>query len=246
MTGLALVSSVTDAPGFEIPSKPAARVNDYAGLLDAGGAQAVEALLAGFEKESSTQVAVAIVPELGGAAIEDVAVRVFESWGLGQKGDNNGVLLLVAVADRRARIEVGYGLEDRLTDALSRRILEDRLFPSFRSGAYAQGVLSTCQGIVDATRGAYVGRPARRRGRLPVVAGLLLAAVVVAIVFAATQGGRGISRRGRRRFYRSGPAWWGGGLGGGSGGGFGGGGGGFGGFSGGGGLSGGGGASGSW
>lgn len=198
---------------------------------------------------------VVTIPSLDGDAIEDLAVRIVEKWGLGQKERNNGVLLLIAVRDRRAKIEVGYGLEDRLTDALSRRILEDRLFPAFREKDYAGGVLATCDGIIEATRGAYVAAPPKRR-RVPPAAVLVPLAILVVFILLGLQGGSGLTRRGRRRYYRSGPIWWGGpggfgGGGGGWGGGFGGGGGGgggggFGGFSGGGGLSGGGGASGSW
>lgn len=178
-----------------------------------------------------------------------MAVRVVESWGLGRKDRNNGVLLLIAMTDRKARIEVGYGLEDRLTDALSRRILEDRLFPAFRTGQYSAGILATCDSLIEATTGAYTGLPAKRKGTrlLPVIVPLI---ILVIFVLIGLRGGSGLTGGGRRRIYRSGPIWWGGGggLGGGFGGGFGGGGGGggFGGFSGGGGLSGGGGASGSW
>jgi uncharacterized protein len=236
------------AGAFEIPSKPAARVNDYASALDPVSKAAIEQKLAEFERESSNQVVVVVVPSLDGQAIEDVAVRVVETWGLGQKDKNNGVLLLVSMADRRARIEVGYGLEDRLTDALSRRILEDRLFPAFRRGDKAGGVAATCDGIIAATRGAYVG-PKRKRAKGPLLLSVLVPlAILIIFVLIGLQGGSGMTGRGRRRTYRSGPVFWGGGggFGGGRGGGFGGGGGGFGGFSGGGGMSGGGGASGSW
>ena len=218
---------------FDIPAKPAARVNDYALVLDDASKAAIEGKLAEFERESSSQVVVAIIPSLDGQAIEDVAVRVVETWGLGQKDRNNGVLLLVAMSDRRARIEVGYGLEDRLTDALSRRILEDRLFPAFRTGDPAGGVLATCDGIIAATRGAYASPP-RKRKTAPLISVLLPLTILIVFILIGLQRGSGMTGGGRRRTYRSGPIWWGGG------------GGGFGGFSGGGGMSGGGGASGSW
>jgi uncharacterized protein len=232
---------------FELPAKPAARVNDYASVLDDAGKSAIEGRLAAFERQTSTQVVVAIIPSLDGEAIEDVAVRAVETWGLGQKDRNNGVLLLIAKRDHRARIEVGYGLEDRLTDALSRRILEDRLFPALRSGNYAAGVLATCDGIIEATRGAYVALP-RKRKSVPLLAVIVPLAILLVFILIGLRGGSGMTGGGRRRYYRSGPIWWGGGGGGFGGGGFGGGGGGggFGGFSGGGGMSGGGGASGSW
>jgi uncharacterized protein len=239
------------APAYDVPAKPAARVNDYAGVLDLTAERELEAKLAAFEQDSSTQIVVALIPSLDGDAIEDVAVRTLEKWGLGQKGRNNGVLLLIAMKDRRARIEVGYGLEDRLTDALSRRIIEDRLVPAFRSEDYAGGVSATVDGIIEATRGAYTALP-RKRSPTSAIPFLFPLIIIIVFILIGIQRGGGMSGRGRRRFYRSGPIWWGGlgGLGGGGGGGGwssgGGGGGGFGGFSGGGGMSGGGGASGSW
>jgi len=238
----------TGAAAFTVPDKTTARVNDYTGTLDAASKSSIESRLAAFEQESSNQVLVAVIPSLDGEPIEDVAIRTFERWGLGQKGSNNGVLLLIAMSDRKARIEVGYGLEDRLTDALSRRILEERLFPAFRQGKFSEGVTDACEGIMQAVQGAYVARKAAPRRGLPIAA-LIFGGFVALVILIALQRGNSIGPRGRRRFYRSGPIIWGGGGGGWGGGGFGGGGGGgggWGGFSGGGGMSGGGGASGSW
>jgi uncharacterized protein len=240
----------TGAAAFTVPDKTTARVNDYTGTLDAASKSSIESRLAAFEQESSTQVLVAVIPSLDGDAIEDVAIRTFERWGLGQKGSNNGVLLLIAMSDRKARIEVGYGLEDRLTDALSRRILEERLFPAFRSGRYGDGILAACDGIIAATKGAYTGI-ARKRKKVPPFLPLIVPIAIILLFILANRGG-GLSGRGRRRTFRTGPFYWGGGgfggggVGGGGWSGGGGGGGGFGGFSGGGGMSGGGGASGSW
>ena len=243
-SALALGVCALPAAAFEMPAKPSGRVNDYAQVLDRASQAAIEEKLAAFEQVSSSQVVVVLIPSLNGDAIEDVAVRVVETWGLGQKDKNNGVLLLVAMSDRRARIEVGYGLEDRLTDALSRRILEERLFPAFRAGKLAAGISAACDGIIEATRGAYVAPP-KKRNAAPILGVLVPLGILIVFILIGLQGGSGMTRRGRRRYYRSGPVWWGGGgFGGGSSGG--GSGGGFGGFSGGGGMSGGGGASGSW
>ncbi|HZN55923.1 MAG TPA: TPM domain-containing protein, partial [Candidatus Polarisedimenticolaceae bacterium] len=199
----------TPALAFDVPAAPLARVNDFGGILDPQAERTIEGRLADFERESSSQVVVVTIPSLDGDAIEDLAVRIVEKWGLGQKERNNGVLLLIAVRDRRAKIEVGYGLEDRLTDALSRRILEDRLFPAFREKDYAGGVLATCDGIIEATRGAYVAAPPKRR-RVPPAAVLVPLAILVVFILLGLQGGSGLTRRGRRRYYRSGPIWWGG------------------------------------
>jgi uncharacterized protein len=254
LVATAVIATAGRVVAFDLPAKPAARVNDYAGVLSASAKNTIEGRLAAFERDSSTQVVVATVSSLDGDVIEDVAVRTVERWGLGQKDRNNGVLLLIAVGDRHAKIEVGYGLEDRLTDALSRRILEDQLFPALRNRDYDGGVLATCEAIIAATQGAYTSPPrARKKNTWP--AAVVPFAIIVLFVLLSAQRGRGLSGRGRRGVFRTGPFWWGGwGGGGGSpgggwgGGGWGGGGGGggFGGFSGGGGMSGGGGASGSW
>jgi uncharacterized protein len=217
-----------------LPDKPTERVNDAAGILSAAAKSSIEAKLAAYERETSNQIVVATIPTLGGEEINDFTNRLFERWGLGQKGRDNGVLLLVAMEDRKARIEVGYGLEDRLTDALSRRILEERLFPAFREKQFASGISEACDGIIQATQGAYVARARERRGNsVPPLVIIFVVIVVLIILFGLQRGGT-LGRGGGSGFYRSGPLWWGGG------------GGGFGGFSGGGGMSGGGGASGSW
>jgi uncharacterized protein len=183
-------------------------VNDYAGVLDAQAKSAIDAKLAAFERDSSTQIVVAVIPSLDGDAIEDVATRTVERWGLGRKDRNNGVLLLVAMGERRARIEVGYGLEDRLTDALSRRILEDRLFPAFRTGDYGAGISATCDGIIEATRGAYAAAPRTRRSA-SAISVIVPLGILIIFILLGVQGGSGLSGRGRRGFYRSGPIGWG-------------------------------------
>jgi len=195
---------------------------------------------------------VAIFPSLEGEDLVDFTNRLFERWRLGQKGLDNGVLLAVYLEDRKARIEVGYGLEGRLTDALSRRILEQELIPRFREKDYAQGIRSACAAIVAATRGEYTakakgGRSSRRGTPLAFLIGLaMIIGLALLRGLAGLESGITYDSRGRR--VRRGAGWIGGlgGLGGGSRGGLFGGGGGFGGFSGGGGMSGGGGASGSW
>jgi uncharacterized protein len=182
---LAFAFARLPARAFDVPVVPSGRVNDYADVLEANAAAAIEAKLAAFEHESSTQVVVVVVPKLDGQPIEDVARRTFELWGLGQGGRDNGVLLVVSMFDRRARIEVGYGLEHMLTDALSRRILEDALFPAFRKGDRAGGILATCDGIIAATRGAYVGPPPKREASSM---STVLGYIVSAILFVAILG----------------------------------------------------------
>jgi len=222
---------------FAAPAIPAARgyVNDYAGLLSPATRQDVERFLADFRRSDSTQIAVLTVSSLEGEDLEGYSIRVAQSWGIGQKGQDNGALLLIAKAERAVRIEVGYGLEDRLTDLLAGRIVDQEIVPRFKSGDFDGGVKAGVKAMVDAVRGAYKGETSTRKSkqRFPVEALLWLLFLGPGILRMFVGGSRRHGRRGG--FYVGG---------GGFGGGFGGGGGGFGGFGGGG--FGGGGASGRW
>ncbi|HZV56871.1 MAG TPA: TPM domain-containing protein, partial [Sphingobium sp.] len=116
------------------------RVVDDAGLLTPPQRQALEARLAAFEASTRQQLVVATVRDLGGNDIADYGYRLGRAWGIGQAGVNNGVILLVAPNERRVRIEVGYGLEPVLTDALSGRIIRQIITPRFKNGDFAGGI----------------------------------------------------------------------------------------------------------
>jgi len=210
---------------FAAPALPAARgyVNDYAGLLSPAAAARVERYLADFHRSDSTQIAVLTIPSLDGEDLEGYSVRVAQGWGIGQQGRDNGALLLVAKAERAVRIEVGYGLEDRLTDLLAGRIVDQEIVPRFARGDFDGGIMAGVQAMTEAVRGAYQGDPARQRQKERSPAAGLLLLLFLGPVLLRLAGGS--SRHGRRGgFYTTG------GFGGGGGGGFGGfGGGGFGG-----------------
>jgi len=129
------------------------RVSDQAGLLsDAGAARISEALQA-LEQSNGAQVAVLTLASLEGEPLEDYSIRVVESWALGRSGRDDGVLLLVARDDRRIRIEVGYGLEAVLTDAYSRRIIDEIIVPAFRAGNFEAGIEAAVEAMAAAIRG---------------------------------------------------------------------------------------------
>ena len=134
------------------------RVVDAAGILDQSTRSALVGRLAALEAQNTDQVVVATVASLEGYAVEDYANRLFRQWGLGQKDKNNGVLLLVAPSERKVRIEVGYGLEGTLTDAVASLIISQSIVPHFRSNDMRGGVV---QGVDD------IVSPARRRRRRP-------------------------------------------------------------------------------
>ncbi|MFO1059210.1 MAG: TPM domain-containing protein [Dongiaceae bacterium] len=256
---LLLVGALAGTPALgAVPDYPAltGRVVDNAGLLSRTGRAALEAKLADFERARSTQVVVATVPTLQGYAIEEYANGLFRAWGIGQRGTNNGALLLVAPKEREVKIEVGYGLEGTLTDALSSAIIQQRILPQFRAGGYEAGIFAGVDGILAVLDPTY--KPSERviTQQVPASEGdqgsflpfVIVAIWVIALLF--------LSRYRRHRGYGGfgggfGGGWgrgggWSSGGGGSSGGGSSGGGFSGGGFSGGGGSSGGGGATGRW
>jgi len=129
------------------------RVVDNAGMVDAATEASLVGRLEAFEKKTSIQVVVATVDSLDGEAIEPYANRLFRAWGLGQAGDDNGVLLLVAKNDRKMRIEVGYGLEGTLTDLHSKLIIENTMVPAFRAGDFSGGISRAADKIIAVLNG---------------------------------------------------------------------------------------------
>jgi len=130
-----------------------ARVMDMAGILSANTTQELETRLQLLEAENGTQIAVLTIDSLDGENLEEYTLRVAETWGLGQRGMDNGALLLIAVQDRQMRIEVGYGLEDRLTDLMAGRIINERIIPFLRKGNFNGGVRAGVQAMIIAARG---------------------------------------------------------------------------------------------
>ena len=229
-----------------IPPPPDHRINDYASVLSTDDRGRLEEKLRAREGESSNQIVVAIFRSLQGESLEDYSIRLAQAWRVGQKGLDNGVIFLVFVADRKMRLEVGYGLEPNLTDALSSQILRQVVAPRFREGNVAEGIAAGLDAIEQAIAGTYKAAPqpagAQGRSPLPLILLLIVIAGVFSIVIPTL-----LSSHVRRQGWTGGSRGWGGPIifpGGGWGGGGGGGGGGD--FGGGGGGFGGGGASGDW
>ena len=251
------------------------RVVDAANILPPADESALTSKLEAIERASTRQLVVATIPDLQGRDIADYGYRLLRTWGMGQKGADNGAILLVAPNERRVRIEVGYGLEPILTDAVSSLIIQNRITPAFKAGDYPRGIAAGVDAIAEQLRAppevaerqareaqAKQGQAqtARRQGGSSIVPLLFWGAVFLFVILPMLRGAGGGGRYGRR--YRRGggidpvstillwevanAAMRSGGRGGGFGGGGFGGGFGGGGFSGGGGSGGGGGASGSW
>ncbi|MBB4041306.1 uncharacterized protein GGR34_002976 [Microvirga flocculans] len=221
------------------------RVVDAANLLKPEERTALEAKLKAHEDKTSDQVVVATVRSLEGYEIEDYANRLFRHWQLGRKDKDNGALLLVAPQERKVRIEVGYGLEGALTDALSKVIITTAIAPQFKQGNFAAGINAGVDAMLSILTGD--AEEWQRRAEVreegstaidPVVAFIILLILFFIISRMMGAGGRRAVGRGRHGPWIVPTGGWSGGGGGGWSGG--------GGFSGGGGSSGGGGASGSW
>lgn len=140
---------------FQIPEKPDGYITDRAALLSIPTRQQLEIQLHEFELQTSTQVVVATFRSMEGGSLEDISIRIAQQWKIGQKDRNNGVLFLIFKDDRQMRIEVGYGLEGVLTDALSAQIIRNEVVPYFRSGEYESGILSGVRTILSAVKGEY-------------------------------------------------------------------------------------------
>src|SRR6266446_7777903 len=145
-----------------IPPPPDHRINDYAGALSADERARLEDKLRTRERESSNQIVVAIFRSLEGESLEDFSIRLAQAWRIGRKGLDNGVIFLVFIDDRKMRLEVGYGLEGNLTDAVSSSILGDVVAPRFRERRIADGISAGLDAIDQAIAGTY-RRPAPAR-----------------------------------------------------------------------------------
>ena len=136
--------------------EPEGFVNDFANILSSETKQQLEQQLTQLEKDSSIEVAVAIVDSLEGTTIEDYAVQLFEEWQIGKESEDNGVLLLIYPGDRKLRIEVGYGLEPLLTDSKAGRIIRNIITPEFKNENYDQGVTEGVAAIIGVVHGKEV------------------------------------------------------------------------------------------
>lgn len=238
-----------------VPKKPSLAeglVLDQTNTLTAEQQAALREKLNAYDKRTSNQVAIVIIPTLKGNSLEDVGLQIGREWGVGGQAEkDNGVLILVVRNDRKIRLEVGYGLEGAVTDYIASSIIQNTIQPNFREGNYYRGLTEAVDEIIKAAEGRYTAPKGYGKGKGIKVSHIILIIIVIWVILSIIgRGGRGgggyVSRRGYRNW--GGPIWWGGGgwSGGSSGGGgwSGGSSGGFGGF--GGGSFGGGGASGSW
>lgn len=150
---LAVVTGPSTAGAQALP-EPVGKVNDFADVLAPAQRAALQDQLEGLERETGAEVALVTLPSLDGRDVDEYANTLFNAWGIGKQGRDNGVLVLVSVQDRRMRIEVGYGLEGILPDGLAGAVMRETFLPRFRSGDYPTGILEGMARVSDIVRRA--------------------------------------------------------------------------------------------
>ena len=167
-------------------------VNDYANLLDQRSKQQIESVCIDLKKHTGAELAVAIVNTTSPIDSKTYAVKLFEKWKIGQAGKDNGILLLLAVVDRRVEIEVGYGLEGAINDAMAGRMLDTYVVPYFAKGNFSEGLLAGVMAISKRIEDKYYGKPDTEQNRLendsqflPFLIGFIVFLVVFGKLFRA-------------------------------------------------------------
>ncbi|RZK78092.1 MAG: TPM domain-containing protein, partial [Pedobacter sp.] len=192
---IALILVAFSFSGFaqEFPAKPNKLVNDYTNTLTSSEVQQLEQKLVSFNDSTSNQIAIAIVKSVGEYDINDYTLQLGRKWGVGQSGKNNGIMIVVALGDRKISIQTGYGLEGVLPDVYAKRIIEDDIKPFFKAGQYYQGLQEGTTSIIKYTKGEYKNDKPKARnkkgGGLSSV--IVLVIIVVIIIVVIKRGGGG-------------------------------------------------------
>lgn len=176
----------------DFPEKPGTLVNDYANVLSADQKQELENKLVTFNDSSSTQIAVAILKSVGDYDINEYAVELGRKWGVGQSGKNNGIMIVVAVGDRKISIQTGYGLEGALPDIYAKRIIDNDIKPNFRAGNYYAGLDEATTSIIKYTRGEYKNdnpKASSKKGGSGSIAIIIIIVIVIIIIMRKGGGG---------------------------------------------------------
>ncbi|MCC6934356.1 MAG: TPM domain-containing protein [Candidatus Yanofskybacteria bacterium] len=210
LAAIAFAATFAVAAEEQLP-RPTGYVTDTASLLSTTAVTRIDEQLRAFDAQTSTQVVVVTVLSLNGAAPEAYANRLFRQWGVGQKGTNNGVLLLITKTDRKLRIEVGRGLEGALPDATAKEIIDTVIAPHLAKREFDVGVGAGVDAILAAVKGEYTRPPSTGWPTWLIVLIIVIVILLILIVLAASNSSRGGG------YYASGGSDWGGSSGGGGG-----------------------------
>lgn len=198
IAGLVLMASTVTAQELTVPELTG-RVVDQAEMLESATESQLTSMLASHEQATGEQVVVVTVPDLQGRSIEEFGLELGRTWGIGQAEEDTGALLIIARDDRLLRIEVGYGLEGRLTDAQSSLIINSIISPAFRQNEFERGIVEGTTAMIQVLGGdplrAPDAQPAGKGDKPPVGIFILLFFIVMGLIGGGGRGGRG--KRGR-------------------------------------------------
>ena len=196
----------------DFPAKSATIVTDYTNTLSAGDKQRLEDKLVAFDDSSSTQIAIVLIKSVGDYDINEYGAELGHKWGIGQKGKNNGLLILAAIDDRKVTIQTGYGLEGAVPDVITHQIIENDIKPHFKQGDYYGGLDSATTDIIKYTKGEYKAdaRPANNSnndgsGAGGIIIVIIIVIVILVAIFRNRGGGGGHIIGGRGG---ASPFWW--------------------------------------
>ncbi len=189
---LFLILSTISIYAQNIP-RPIGYVNDFAGILDAASINEITEMIEGIERSTGVEIAVVTLSELQGVPVDQLSLKYYETWGVGKKGKDKGVLILVAIKDRKAWITTGYGIEGDLPDGLVGQIYRNEMAPRFRQGDYAGGIKEAVNKIGKVVVGEKLDYPKQRRNR-PQSSNWIFLIFIIFIIISMIGKGRG--RRG--------------------------------------------------
>src|SRR5260221_216100 len=185
----------------QLPPKSNTLVTDYTNTLSAGDKQQLENKLVSFDDSTSTQIAIVIIKSVGEYDINEYGTNLGRAWGIGQKGKNNGILILIAVADRKVSIQTGYGAEGAVPDVITHEIIQNDITPHFKQGDYYGGINAATDDLIKYMKGEYKAPKKSAQPENDNGAGIFVLIFIVVIILIIIFRGRGgggpiIGRRG--------------------------------------------------
>lgn len=186
---------------FDIPKKPTMQTSlyDYANVLSAQEKQALEQKLINYSDSTSTQIVVITTPTIKGESIGILAPKWAQEWGIGQAKEDNGILILLALQERKIWIAPGYGVEDRLTAGVNGELIRNVILPNFKSNNYYAGLDQGADAIFDVLNGKYKGtRKANKEKSLPLLPFIIIIVIIIFIISKNKNNGRGGGNSGNR------------------------------------------------
>ncbi|MAT55964.1 MAG: methanol dehydrogenase [Saprospirales bacterium] len=200
-----LMAAVALAKEPPDPPQPPRLVNDYTNILSQNEVNALERKLVAYDDSTSTQIAIVIEPSLEGDDIFDYSFRLAEKWGIGRAGKDNGILIYIALQDRKLYIQTGYGAEGFLPDAMAKRIIDQVIVPNFRQQRYYEGLNRATDIIMKLGSGEYTNDDLAEGDDFPIAAlVVVILFILIIIAISAAAGGGGYYKGGR---YDSGGGW---------------------------------------